>query len=151
MKCKYIPTSLVPNVYPCVLLPLFITDSVILGIVYYGEINEKRDEMERIAEAVELELDYNLEEASKMANAIYLSRYINEFLNNRFGSGVDFFEASLDIEKKNFYEISGSSSSNIYVIMYSDNNSIVNGNHFYKLSSAKRRNGIRECVNRMPI
>ena len=122
----------------CVLLPLFITDSVILGIVYYGEINDKKDEMERIAEAVELELDYNLEEASKMANAIYLSRYINEFLNNRFDSGVDFFEASLDIEKKNFYEISGSSSSNIYVVMYSDNNSIVNGNHFYKLSSAKK-------------
>lgn len=122
----------------CVLLPLFITDSVILGIIYYGEINDKQDEMERIAEAVELELDYNLEEASKMANAIYLSRYINEFLDNRFESGVDFFEASLDIEKKNFYEISGSSSGNIYVIMYSDNNSIVNGNHFYKLSSAKK-------------
>ena len=138
----------------CVLLPLFITDSVILGIVYYGEVNEKRDEMERIAEAVELELDYNLEEASKMANAIYLSRYINEFLNNRFGSGVDFFEASLDIEKKNFYEISGSSSSNIYVIMYSDNNSIVNGNHFYKLSSAKKEKwyqGMRESDANMKL
>lgn len=122
----------------CVLLPLFITDSVILGIIYYGEVNDKRDEMEGIASAVEAELDYNLEEAAKMANAIYLSRYINEFLDYRFDSGVDFFEASLDIEKKNFYEISGSSSSAAYITMYSDNDTIVNGNHFYKMSAAKK-------------
>ena len=121
----------------CVLLPLFITDSVILGIIYYGEINDKKYEMERVADAVEAELEYNLEEAARMANAIYLSRYINEFLDYRFDSGVDFFEASLDIEKKNFYEISGSSSSTTYVTMYSDNKTIVNGNHFYKLSAAK--------------
>jgi len=121
----------------CVLLPLFITDSVILGIIYFGEINDKKYEMERVADAVEAELEYNLEEAARMANAIYLSRYINEFLDYRFDSGVDFFEASLDIEKKNFYEISGSSSSTTYVTMYSDNKTIVNGNHFYKLSAAK--------------
>ena len=121
----------------CVLLPLFITDSVILGIIYYGEVNDKRDEMEGIASAVEAELDYNLEEAAKMANAIYLSRYVNEFLDYRFDSGIDFFEASLDIEKKNFYEISGSSSSTTYITMYSDNDTIVNGNHFYKMSAAK--------------
>ncbi len=120
----------------CVLLPLFITDSVILGIIYYGEVNDKRGEMEGIASAVEAELDYNLEEAAKMANAIYLSRYINEFLDYRFDSGIDFFEASLDIEKKNFYEISGSSSA-VYITMYSDNDTIVNGNHFYKMSAAK--------------
>lgn len=121
----------------CVLLPLFITDSVILGIIYYNEINDKKYEMERVADAVESELVYNLEEASRMANAIYLSRYINEFLDYRFDSGVDFYESSLDIERKNFYEISGSSSSNTYVIMYSDNDTIVNGNHFYKLSAAR--------------
>ena len=127
----------------CVLLPLFITDSVILGIIYSGEVSDKRDEMEGIASAVEAELDYNLEEAAKMANAIYLSRYINEFLDQRFESGVDFFEASLDIEKKNFYEISGSSSSATYITMYSDNETIINGNHFYKMSAAKKEKWYR--------
>ena len=95
----------------CVLLPLFITDSVILGIIYNGEINDKKVEMAGIADAVESELVYNLEEAAKMVNAIYLSRYINEFLDQKFESGIDFFEASLDIQKKNFYEIGGNSSS----------------------------------------
>jgi len=122
----------------CVLLPLFITDSVILGIIYWGEVSDKQDEMEGIASSIEAELDYNFEEAFKMANAIYLSRYINEFLDNRFESDVDFFEASLDIERKNFYEISGNSSSSVYITMYSDNNTIVNGNHYYKLDAAKK-------------
>ena len=138
----------------CVLLPLFITDSVILGIIYYGEVGDKRDEMESIASAVEAELDYNLEEAAKMANAIYLSRYINEFLTHRFDSGVDFFEASLDIEKKNFYEISGSSSSAVYITMYSDNPTIVNGNHFYKLEAAKNEKwykGLRDADANMKL
>ena len=138
----------------CVLLPLFITDSVILGIIYSGEVSDKRDEIEGIASAVEAELDYNLEEAAKMANAIYLSRYINEFLDQRFDSGVDFFEASLDIEKKNFYEISGSSSSAIYITMYSDNETIVNGNHFYKMSAAKNEKwyqGLRDSDANMKL
>jgi len=138
----------------CVLLPLFITDSVILGIIYYGEVNDKRDEMEGIASAVEAELDYNLEEAAKMANAIYLSRYINEFLDYQFDSGVDFFEASLDIEKKNFYEISGGSSSAAFITMYSDNDTIVNGNHFYKMAAAKNEKwyqGLRDSGANMKL
>jgi len=138
----------------CVLLPLFITDSVILGIIYSGEVSDKQDEMEGIASAVEAELDYNLEEAAKMANAIYLSRYINEFLDYRFDSGVDFFEASLDIEKKNFYEISGGSSSAAFITMYSDNDTIVNGNHFYKMAAAKNEKwyqGLRDSGANMKL
>ena len=76
------------------------------------------------------------EEAAKMANSLYIDRSINEFLEKRYESGVDYFKASAGVMEKTFYEIS-SGTQNTNVIMYSDNETIVNGNHFHQISSVK--------------
>ena len=67
----------------CVLLPLFVTDSVILTILLRGERRERALEMENIASAVQFELSYTFEEAMNMSKNIYANRMINEFLNQR--------------------------------------------------------------------
>lgn len=121
----------------CVLLPLFITDSIILGIIFKGEEKENRHEMMSIASAVESELVYTLEESAKMANAIYLNRSMNEFLDKRYESDLDFYNASLDLGWNTFYEIVGGTTSANQVVMYSDNDTVVNGNHVYHLDAAK--------------
>ena len=50
----------------CVLLPLFVTDSVILVMLYRTEMAEKSREMQNIADAVEMELTYSFKEAVKV-------------------------------------------------------------------------------------
>ncbi len=121
----------------CVLLPLFITDSVIMEILYHSEVVEQKHKMENIASAIEAELMNTFEESAKMANSLYLNRSVNEFLDYRYASNLDYYNSCLEMERKTFYEVSGDSSSTTKVVMYSDNDTIVNGDHFYRLDSAR--------------
>lgn len=120
----------------CVLLPLFITDSVILTLLLQSEKTQQSHEMENIASAVRTDLTYTFEEMSKMANTLYINRDINEFLDRQYTSDREFYSASRGVETKSFYETSINTGS-ISVVMCSDNETIVNGGHFYKISSVK--------------
>lgn len=75
----------------CVLLPLFTTDSIILTILLQGEQREQNLQMESIASAVQYDLAYTLEEATNMTKNIYVNRTFDEFLNQTYKSGYDFF------------------------------------------------------------
>ena len=116
----------------CVLLPLFVTDSVILGVLYGGEMKEQKNEMKNVASAVETELIYAFEEAAEMLNVIYINRSVNEFLEKKYESGLDYYEASREIEERNFYEV-GVGTGSTSLVMCADNETIVNGDHFYRL------------------
>lgn len=117
----------------CVLLPLFVTDGMLLGILYIGEIKEKNTEMKNIASAVEAELTYTFGEAEKMANAIYIKRSVSEFLEKQYDSGLQFYEAGREMKMRDFYEMG----SGMDIVMFADNETIVNGDYFYRLSAIK--------------
>lgn len=119
----------------CVLIPLFVTDSVILTILLQGEKREQSLQMENIASAVQFDLSYTIEGAVSRSKYIYVSRTVNEFLNREYASGYDFFEASQELMNASFYEPSFGSGT-VNMVMYADNDTIVNGGHFYRLSSA---------------
>lgn len=131
----------------CVLLPLIITDSIILGIIFRGEEKEKTHEMMSIASAVESELVYTMEESAKIANALYLNRSMNEFLDKRYESDLEYFNASLDLGWNAFYEIVGGTTSANQVVMYSDNDTVINGNHVYHLDAAKQESWYEKLQN----
>ncbi|MDO4302465.1 MAG: HAMP domain-containing protein, partial [Bacillota bacterium] len=118
----------------CVLLPLFVTDSVILTILLQAEKREQSLQMESIASAVQFDISSTIEGAVSRSKYIYVSRKVNEFLNREYASGYDFFEASQELISDSLYEpIYGSGTVNM--VMYADNETIINGGHFYRLSS----------------
>ncbi len=119
----------------CVLIPLFVTDSVILTILLQAERREQGLQMQNIASAVQFDLSYTLEEAVNMTKNIYVNRMVNEFLNQEYTSGYDFFEATQELMNASFYEASFGSRT-VNMVMYADNETIVNGGRFYRLSSA---------------
>ncbi len=120
----------------CVLLPLFVTDSVILTILLQAEKREQALQMENIASAVQFDLSYTIEEAVNMTKAVYVNRKVNEFLTRRYSSGYDFFEASQELMNASLYE-AGFGSRTVNMVLYADNETIVNGGLFYRLSSAR--------------
>lgn len=120
----------------CVLLPLFITDSIILTILLQGEKAEKEHEMANIASAVQADLYYTVEEAFKMIKNIYVSWSTNEFLDKQFRSGLNFWEETQRFTSNSYFNnsmISGSTN----IVLISDNPTIVNGGHFYRLASIR--------------
>ena len=127
----------------CVLLPLFITDGVIFGVLYDGEQKEKEHEMQSVASAVEAELVYTFEEAAQMLNVIYINRSVNEFLEQQYEDGLDYYMASREVEERNFYEV-GVGSGSTSIVMCADNETIVNGDHFYRLSTVSEEEWCRK-------
>ena len=117
----------------CVLTPLFLTDGVILYIVIGNEISRQKYEFESIASAVESDLTYTFEQAVELTNSIYINRTLNEFLEEPFESKLDFFEKSREFTSNPFF--TNMSTDEFQVILYGDNEGIVNGGMFYRASA----------------
>ena len=116
----------------CMLLPLFVTDAVILYIVFDNEHVQQQKELESIASAVESDLTYTFDEAVNFTNSIYINRTINQFLEQSFDSPLEFFEESRKFTADPF--LSNMNSDRFQVAFYGDNEDIVNGGLFFQLS-----------------
>ncbi|OYP41426.1 hypothetical protein CG709_04925 [Lachnotalea glycerini] len=75
----------------CVLIPLILTDSVILYIVIHSELISKQKGMENIASAVQYNLSYDVENAASATKKIYMNKYVNQFMENEYESELDYY------------------------------------------------------------
>lgn len=120
----------------CVILPLVLTDSIILYILYDAEKKEQQYEFENITNAIRYNLEYTFEETVNGMNDIYVDKDINDFLNQEYKNGYEFYAASVELSRKaSLNLLGGYDISN--VVIYADNDTIVNGGHFYRLSEAE--------------
>ena len=60
----------------CVLLPLVVTDSVVLGIVWNDQHTKQRHAMENEANAIQYSLTNNVDYVAAAAKQIYMNGYI---------------------------------------------------------------------------
>lgn len=120
----------------CVLLPLVLTDSVIVGMVFHEEKNARQQVTENIAGAVAYTLDKTVDEALSLSKNIYMNTYINDFLNADYASQLDYYEAYLQLMQDSLFDSSLGTSS-VMITMYADNETIVNGGKFRQLGDAR--------------
>ena len=123
----------------CMIVPLVITDSVILGIVLKSEQRARLHEMENIANAVEYNLLSEADSASKYAKSIYISKYLDNFLNRQYESDLEYVAHYQKLFMDTLLNV-GASQSNMQIRIYADNNTIVNGAEFKKLENILTKN-----------
>ncbi|MCI9079644.1 MAG: histidine kinase [Lachnospiraceae bacterium] len=117
----------------CILLPLVITDSIIVYIVIRSERISQYSEMENAANAVKYSLSNTVEQAAGLAKKIYMNKYINEFLDKEYKDAYDYVTSYYNFLKGiNIKDIIGQDY--VKVTMYSDNDTIINGGGFSKTS-----------------
>lgn len=117
----------------CILLPLVITDSVIVYIVIRSEEISQYKEMENAANAVQYSLSNTFEQAAEFAKKIYMNKYINEFLDKEYENTYDYVTSYYEFFRgTKFEDISGQDY--IKVTIYSDNDTIINGGSFSKIN-----------------
>jgi two-component system sensor histidine kinase YesM len=118
----------------CVLIPLFVTDGVILAVLIREERASRLHEMEGITEAIQSELSFTLSEIASRTNKIMINERIHQFLINRYRRPVDYVEAMYEMTRDSLFTL-GFAASNSKVTIYADNETIINGNYFYRLST----------------
>ncbi len=120
----------------CVLIPLIVTDGVILYNVIHSEQEEKQHEMENVASAVQYTLSSAVEHSVATAKSIYMNKYIEAFLNTEYETALDYVVEYHKFMKDTLFE-SSMGLDNTKITMYADNETIVNGGEFAKISSIR--------------
>ena len=121
----------------CVIIPLIITDSVIGGIVFQSEKVNQQHEMENIASAVRYNLFSEIDSAAKYAKSIYTSKYIDDFLKQEYESPLDYYTKYQKFFKDTLLQI-GMGQNNMQLTFYADNDTIISGSEFQKVSDVKQ-------------
>ena len=94
----------------CVLLPLIITDSVVLYIEDSMESQRQYHEMANVANAVSYNISALVENAGEIAKSMYTNRRMNTFLEKQYESnfrllrGISEFLSGFDVGKRTRHE-----------------------------------------------
>lgn len=120
----------------CVIVPLFVTDGYILYSMVSAEHAEQKHKMENVASAVQYNLLSTIEDAASTAMDIAMNGYIDEFLNEKYETPYDYVVAYQLFMKNSLFE-SSLGMDNTRITIYADNETIVNGGEFSRLSTVR--------------
>lgn len=120
----------------CVLIPLVATDSIVLYIVIHSEQVENQHIMENDASAVQYSLSGIIERAAGTAKNIYMNEYVEDFLNMEYDTAMDYVIAYNNFMKNSLFD-SSIGLDNMQITIYADNETIVNGGEFGRLSTIR--------------
>ena len=120
----------------CVLLPLIITDSVVLYIVASMESQRQYHGIANVANAVSYNISALVENAGEIAKSMYTNRRMNSFLEKQYESNSDYYA-----EYQNFFQDSTLESvlgmNQIVFTLYTDNPTVVKGGKIDNMSNLK--------------
>lgn len=115
----------------CVLLPLVVTNAIIIGNTFKAINDEEVKNINNIADSVTHELTSLLESAVYVTIDLYTCTSISNFLDNQYESPLDYLQAyNIVFENYLFYSTSKHLISDI--TLYSDNDSMINGGRYFR-------------------
>ena len=117
----------------CVILPLVLTDGIILYSMVSAESAQREHEMENLASAVQYHLLSIIEDAAATAETLYADKTIEQFLNVEYDSPYDYLIGYQELSKNSFLK-NRMNFNDTRTTIYADNETIINGGEFSKLS-----------------
>ena len=121
----------------CVLVPLIITDSVVLYIAGSMESQRQAHEMANIASAVSYNISTLVENAGEIAKSMYTNKRVDSFLEKQYESTSDYYA-----EYQKFFQDSTLENvlgmNQIVFTMYTDNPTVIKGGKIDNMSNLKK-------------
>lgn len=119
--------------YFCILVPIIFTDIIIMHSLIGAEWAEQRHEREAIASSVQYQLTTFVDNSSVVARSIYMNDTIQAFLSTYFENPEEYVKKYHNVMHNSLLEnIMGID--NTVITVYADNETIVNGGGFTRLS-----------------
>lgn len=133
--------------YFCILVPIILTDTIILYSLVSAEQAEREREMGAIASSVQYQVTAFAENSALVSRSIYMDDSIQEFLNTQFERPSEYVSRYQDIMHNSLTEgIMGID--NTVITVYADNDTIVNGGGFIRLSEVTQTDWYRRYKER---
>lgn len=116
----------------CIVIPLIITDSVIMMAIVKANKANTKYESQNIGNMAKYNLSSTVKEVETVSNYIYTNININDFLNKEYSSVLDYYIAYTKL-KDSTWMLGVNTSKGISVTLYADNDTILNGGGFLRL------------------
>ncbi len=129
--------------YFCILVPIALTDAVILLSLTQAERSEQRRQMADVASAVQYSVKTFAETPSVIARTIYLDSSVMNFLETDFADPAAYFAEYQRIVTQSVLSGIGHIDNSV-VTIYADNERIINGGEFSKVSSVREEEWYRK-------
>ena len=118
-----------------VIIPIIIVDGIVISGAFRSERAAREHTMENQANAINYTFTNQIDQAAKLGNALYSSLYVDRFLNTKFSSNLDYYNAYHDFFDDTLLKlVEGQSGLNFYI--YLDNDTVTNGSEFQRLDQA---------------
>ena len=117
------------------IIPLAILDAVVVGGILRSEQTKRYHEMENVASAIKYACSAEFESAVKVANSIYTSKYIYDFINEDFESALEYYTRYKEFFDDTLIDVMAAQYDVSYKI-YSDNKTMISGSQFQRLVKA---------------
>lgn len=118
-----------------VMIPIFVVDSLVISGVFRAEKDASLHMMENEANAINYTFFNQVDQAAKLGNALYSSLYVDNFLNTRFSSNLEFYNAYNSFFDDTLLKLVEGQSGLDFSI-YLDNKTITNGAEFHRIDQA---------------
>ncbi len=110
----------------CVLVPLCITDTLIINMVINSVKSVKYHEMENIANTVKYNFINSINNVDSVAKSMYMNQSIDSFLEKEYKNSFDYV-SSYQSFFNNFLFDNGISTNKVSITFYTDNETIIQG------------------------
>lgn len=122
--------------YVCILIPIFVTDGIILYTLISEEHAKQQNEMHNIANAVQYNISNFIENSAVLATSINTNSSVQEFLSTQYASTQEYvahyYEFMHDSLIRSVMAVDNSSNN---ITLYTDNETIIDGGGCVKLSN----------------
>ncbi len=118
----------------CVMVPVLITNIIVIGNILKASRDEAKETMNNIVEAVSQDITSALESAAYISMDLYANDSICKFLDTYYVNRSEFYQAYSSVfENYVFYASSRRLISSL--TLYSDNPSMLSGGRYYRIDS----------------
>ena len=129
----------------CVIMPLVITDVILLKSVYEAEFSNQTFYREKAIEAYKNYLDELLSYDHTVSTAIDINKNLNTFINTGYQIPYDYYNSYVNTVSNSFFSTMSDMNQDRLVI-YSDNQTMMSGHYFHNLSEAKREAWYKDFI-----
>lgn len=130
----------------CVILPLILTDTVIVTLFVNAQKQEELRLMHNISDSVSYTISEYRDQATSLLQDIYMNKKINQFNNRVFLNTYDYVAAKYELSQDTLFTVK-LSSSRYRVTIYSNALGLVNGGGFQRLETAFSQDWYQDFIH----
>lgn len=130
----------------CVILPLVITDVILFRSVYDAERSNQSYYRDAAIEAYSNYLQDLLSYDLSVTTAIDLNKNLNSFVNTQYRNPCEYYDSYTNTVSNSFFSTLSDLNSD-RIVIYSDNNTMLNGNYFHNISEARGEDWYRDFTD----